>query len=449
MPTLIDKQAVVIGAGMGGLASALALSDHFERVTVLDSDSLPPDGTPRRAIPQGRHVHVLLPGGFLALSNMLPDLGAELLRGGALLMRVDRDLRKEFPGSDPLPQRDLGFDFYAQSRPKLEAIIRQQVRARSNIELEEGVRVERLLAGDAGQRVEGVVCVDADNRIREVSAGLVIDASGRGKFTLGHLEAFGFALPDATRIGVGLGYSTAVFEVPADAPADWKGVFTFPNPPDSSCTGLLFPMEDNQWILTMAGIGDEAPPVDVDEFLSYARNLHTRTIFNAISGAKQVREIVRFGFQESIHRHFAELAEFPQGLLPIGDAICRFNPIYGQGMSVAAQEAEALERLLAERATESEPLDGLAPEYFAAVDRIIEAPWATSVLPDLIYPSTRGERPEDFDEQVKRMVAMNELTFEDAEVHKVTAEVRTLLKPLAALEEDWLTTRLDEYMARK
>jgi len=446
MSTRIGKQAVVVGAGMGGLAAAGALASHFEQVTVLDRDVLPADGAARSGIPQGRHVHVLLAGGHRAVSELFPDFEADLLEAGAVPVRVDRDVRREFPGGRTFPQRDLGFDFYAQSRPRLEGTLRARVRALPNVTLEQECRVQALTSSDGRGTVTGVRYVDAQGRNRELGTDLVVEASGRGSLTYAFLEEIAHPLPEATTIGVDMCYSTAVFQIPEQAPTGWKGVFTYSRPPDSR-SAIMMPLEGGRWILSLGARLGEEPPGGPDGFMEYLRALHSPTILDAVSKAERVGEIARYRFPESIRRHYARLGSFPRGLLPTGDSICRVNPIYGQGMSVGAQEALALNSLLTERAGEADPLDGLAHAFFEAVERVVETPWVTAALPDFAYPGTRGERPADLAEKLRRGAALNRLAAEDERVNQVLLEVRHLVKPHTALDEPWLAELLDAAMA--
>lgn len=447
MSTHVARQAVVVGAGMGGLAAAGALADHFEQVLVLERDVLPADGSGRRGIPQGKHLHVLLAAGHKALGDLFPDFEQDLLRTGAVRVRVDSDMRREYAGHPPFPQRDAGFVSHAQSRPRLEGTVRERVRALANVTLGQECRAGALTTPDGGRTVDGVAYVDVDGRSRVVSADLVVEVTGRGNLTLEFLKETGRPLPQTTTVGVDLSYSTAVFEVPDDAPGGWKGVATYPPAPQSSRGALLLPLEGGRWIVSAGGRAGEEPPGDPDGFMAFLQSLHSPTIYDAVSGAKRLGSIARYRFPESIRRHFARLRSFPRGLLPMADAVCRFNPVYGQGMSVAAQEAQALARLLSERAGEPEPLEGLAPAFFETVERVIETPWMTAALPDLVYPGTRGERPADFQHQIRRIAALNALAAEDARVNKVLLEVRHLLKPQSAFDEPWLAELLAKTMA--
>ena len=203
------------------------------------------------------------------------------------------------------------------------------------------------------------------------------------------LESIGRPLPEETVIGIDIAYSTAVFVIPDDAPPDWKGVMTFPEAPQTSRGALMVPIENGRWILSVGGAHGDSPPGDGDGFVTYVRQLRTPTIYNAIKHAKRAGEFARFGFPASVWRHFERLEAFPRGLLPIGDAMCRFNPVYGQGMSVAAQEACLLCRLLEMRAAERDPLAGLAPAFFAEAQPLLETPWVMAASMDLVYPETR------------------------------------------------------------
>ena len=294
----------------------------------------------------------------------------------------------------------------------------------------------------------GVQCILADGKSDTVEADLVIDTSGRGTLTLGLLESIGWALPEETMIGVDLAYATAIFTMPEVIPEDWKGVFCFPQPPQSSLGALLLPMEGERWIVTVARMHGEALPEDRDGFMACVQQLRTPTIYNALAHARPLGEIARFQFPASEYRHYERLEAFPRGLLPIGDALCRFNPIYGQGMSVAAQEARALRQLLAARTSTGDPLHGLAPAFFAEASALIEAPWAMAAIPDFAHPDTRGERPVDLEQRLKAGHAMNQLAARDPAVHKLMAEVQHLLKPPSVYQDPELTQRLQAILAR-
>ncbi len=447
MSNLIGRQAVVIGAGMGGLTAARALADHFERVLVLEGDALPADPLDRHGVPQGRHVHALLAGGQRALAELFPGFEDSLASAGAVRFRVGLDMRVERPGFDPFPQRDLGFDAFAMSRPLVELTVRRRVQELPSIDLRQGCRVQELVHRADPAAVTGVRYADASGRAESIDADLVIDASGRGMLTLDALAALGRVPPAETTIGVDLAYASAVFAIPDDAPKDWKGVFCFPGIGRASRGSLMLPLEGERWIATVGGRHGDIPPGDEAGFMEYAKELRAPTIYNAIKHAKRLGDIARFRFNESVLRHYQRVESFPRGVLPIGDAICRFNPIYGQGMSVAAMEAVALGQLLGARARERDPLAELAPAYFAEVARIIDTPWAAAAIPDFVHPDTRGERPADFEQTVKFGAALGKLAARDPAVHRLTSEVQHLLKPRSVYQDPDLVQRVRAMMS--
>ncbi|HEY2995137.1 MAG TPA: FAD-dependent monooxygenase [Methylomirabilota bacterium] len=440
MPGLIGRQAIVVGAGMGGLTAAQALAGHFERVVVLESDVLRDDAGDRAGVPQGKHVHLLLAGGQRALSELFAGFEGDLLKAGAVPMRINLDLRSETPAFTPFPQRDLGLVAYAISRPQLELTVRRRVHANGAIELRQRCRVHELVARADGAVVTGVRYEDAGGKAETLDGDFVVDASGRGTLTLRLLDALGRPTPTETTIGVDLNYATAVFEIPSDAPGDWKGVFTLPG--GDGRGGLLLPLEGNRWILTVAGRHSVKPPSDEAGFMVYVQGFRTTTIYEAIKGAKRLGDIARFGFSVSTRRHYDGLPEFPAGLVPLGDAVCRFNPVYGQGMSVAAQEAVGLGALLAHRAAQRDPLQGLAAEFFARAVPLIDTPWMSAVIPDFLHPETRGERPANFEQTLKFGLALSRLAARDPAVHLLNAEVQHLLKPRSVYQDPALVQRV-------
>jgi 2-polyprenyl-6-methoxyphenol hydroxylase-like FAD-dependent oxidoreductase len=448
MPSTIGKRAIVIGAGIGGLTAAAAVAPYFEHVVVIERDALPTQPSTRPGTPQAKHVHALLAGGQRALEQLFPGFERDLERGGAVRVRVGLDLRMERPGYDPFPKRDLGFDSYALSRALIEFVTRACLDGHANVEIRQRCRVERLTADASRRTVTGVEYVDGDGARVTLGAELVAESSGRGDLALELLDSVGLPRPSVTTIGVDIAYASAIYEIPNDASDDWKGVFHLPMPP-SSRGALMLPLEGRRWILTLAGRHGDNPPRDDAGFMAFIQGFRTPTLYNAIRGAKRLGEIVGYRFPESIHRHYERLETFPSGLVLLADAVCRFNPVWGQGMSVAAQEACALSRLLAGRSSEGAPLDGLAQAFFAEAAALIATPWAQAVIPDFIHPQTRGERPADFEQSLMLGLAMTKLAARDPAVHKLTAEVGSLLKPRTVYFDPELRARVMAVMAER
>ncbi|WP_152535413.1 FAD-binding protein [Bradyrhizobium sp. Ai1a-2] len=432
---VIGKQVVVIGAGMAGLAAAGALADHFERVIVLERDRLPDQAVPRLGTAQARHLHALLPGGQRALSDLFPHFERDLVEAGSVPLRMSRDIRMEIPGLGPLPSRDFGWFLYCASRPLIELITRRQVGRLTNVTMRPGCRVLEITASPDGTMVTGVVCETADGRQETLTADLVVDASGRAAPTLALLRSSGLPTPDEIAIGIDLHYTTTTFAIPEDAPTDWRGIATHPHAPERNRGGFMLPAEGNRWVLTLSGRLGERPPDEPEGFMDYARGLETQTIYNAIKHAKRESGFERYAFPASVWRRFDRLGEFPRGLLPIGDSLCRFNPVYGQGMSAAAQQARLLKQLLQGRVTKADPLARLAPAFFSESLPLVEAPWNMSAIPDLVYPETRGDRPADFESRLQYNGALLRAAMHDPAVHRLLAEVQQLLKPPSALQD--------------
>jgi 2-polyprenyl-6-methoxyphenol hydroxylase-like FAD-dependent oxidoreductase len=446
MPNPILKQAVVIGAGMGGLAAAKAVAPHFEKVIVFDRDVLPDAPAPRPGTPQARHTHGLLAGGCRALESLFPGIELDLVEAGAVRYRVRRDMRFEVPGFDPLPQRDLGFDQFGLSRPALERVCRRRVEREPNIEFRPCTRVTEVIASPDNRGVAGVRFEDTRGTPGSLAADLVVEASGRASPTLRFLEAISSATPPAIVIGMDQAYATAVFEKPEDAPEDWLFAVHAPIPSDSSRFGIILPMEGRRWSVSLAVDHGEAPPEDIDRFMAFAKSFRTPTIYNAIRSAKRVGDIARYGMSCSVRRAFDRLDSFPRGLVPLGDSVCRTTPINGQGMSVAAQESCVLSSLLESRERSVDPLAGLAEAFFREIQPLLEAPWAVA-MNDLVYPQTRGERPPDFEKKLQYMRALMRLAAEDPETDRILFEVRSLLRPQSALREPELASRVMSTMA--
>jgi 2-polyprenyl-6-methoxyphenol hydroxylase-like FAD-dependent oxidoreductase len=446
MSKRIGRQAVVVGASIGGLAAARALSPFFERVTIFERDEVPAEARQRSGVPQGRHLHALLAGGNRALETLANGFTDSLVRHGACRLRVGLDVVVEQLPYEPFPRRDLGFVNYSASRPLIEHVLREHCLARDNISLEQGVSAHAIAC--AAGRVTGIQCKLGRGESQLRAADVVVDASGAGELTLACLKAAGLPLPAVTSIGVDINYNTATYEIAPGATSDWLGCMTFPSFPNSTLGALMMPLENERMILSLGWREAESIGVDADSFPTLVDKLRTRTIPDVVRAAKRVGEISRYRFVESRWRHYEHTTHLPIGLLPLGDAICRFNPVYGQGMSVAAQEALALQELLESHGSEPDPLLELGPAFFARSAQLIETPWQMAAIPDFAIPGTRGEKPADLVRSLRIGQAIQALAAEDPEVHKLHLEVLQLLKPRSAYFTDPLGRRVAEYLQR-
>jgi 2-polyprenyl-6-methoxyphenol hydroxylase-like FAD-dependent oxidoreductase len=344
------------------------------------------------------------------------------------------------------PRRDFGRVNYAASRPLLEHTVRRRVRARRNVVIRDQCRVRELVSSADRRSITGARCERIDGSRDTIAADLVVDASARGALMLATLDAMGRARPPETTVGVDIGYATASFEIP-EPRLDCQAVFTFPSAPSDSRCGYLLPVEGNRWMVSITELHCPRPPRDLTEFLDAAKQLRSSTIHDPIRNARPAGMPQRFGFAASSWRHYEAVVDFPQGLIPIGDSLCRINPVYAQGMSVAAREAAILADLLARRARGTGDLAGLPQDFLAEVQPWIAGAWSMSTTPDLAYPQTCGERPADLAHALDSTAALFRVAARDPAVHELLVEVHHLAQPESELREPGLVDRVRAEMA--
>lgn len=268
------KQAVVIGAGMGGLCAAKAVAPFFETVAILERDALPQTPSPRAGTPHDRQLHVLLAGGSRALESLFGGIESRLVKAGAVKVQLAQDVRFEYPGCECLPRRDLGLPLTCQSRPLLEWICRKEVEREPSIEIRPRCRVSALSPAANLEAVTGVQ-FEEDGATRAISADLIIDASGRAAPTLSLLEATGRGKPRESEIGIDMAYGSVIFEPPSDRP-DWKLVNNLAAKPMALRSGAIAPLEGERWMATLMGAHRDGPPNGLDGFMAFAKSSVSR-----------------------------------------------------------------------------------------------------------------------------------------------------------------------------
>jgi len=448
MGSLLGRRAVVVGAGIGGLSMAGALANHFEEVEIFERDRLTSSPASRSGTPQDQHPHGLLAGGLKALGEIFPGFEVDLAQAGAVPVSVARDMQFERPDVGALPRRDFRISLLCASRPLIELVLRRRAEAVANITLQPERRVTGIVPTTSTSGVRGIRFENGSGRPEVLAADLVVDASGRAALTLTLLDALGLERPAATEVGVDISYATAVVDIPPNAPDDWKVVLTQPDPPDGALHAVLVPMEDSRWIIAIANHGRAALVETWEDFLDESRLLITPTIYNALRYARPPRGIRHYRFPASVWKHFERLRRLPHGVLPVADALCRFNPIHGQGMSSAAKQARLLQRVSGQAATEPDPIAALQVGFMADVASVIETPWNMSTSADLAFPKTRGERPEKFEEARQFEAALFRAAVVDPVVHRAMIEVAQLLKPQNELREPEIMRRIEAACAK-
>ena len=385
-------QAVVIGAGIAGLLAARVLSDHFQRVTVIERDSLSDLPDARKGVPQGRHVHALLIRGQQIVGQLFPGLVHHLIAEGAPAVRLGRDLRWFHFGCW---KKNFASDLtsLAVSRPLLELEVRRRVQELSNVTIVDGTVVTRYVADWERARLTGVCIRGRNPQMPEetLHADLVVDASGRGSQTPQRLSELGYVRPQESLVDVDYVYASRVYERPARAP-DWKHLYVIDRPP-SSRGGVVYSIEGNRWMVTLLGAHGDHPPTDEAGFLEYARSLPVPDVHAAIATARPLGPIVAHAFPGSQRRHYEQLSRFPIGLIVLGDALCSFNPVYGQGMAVSAMEAKVLNDCLKELVARRTPnLDALTANFRLRVADAVGLAWQLATSEDLRFAQTPGRR---------------------------------------------------------
>jgi 2-polyprenyl-6-methoxyphenol hydroxylase-like FAD-dependent oxidoreductase len=382
------QHAVVIGASIAGLCAARVLADFYDTVSVFDRDDLPEGPENRSAIPQDRHLHLLMARGALEFDTLFPGLLDDMVAAGVPVL-ANRPEAIHFGAAGHVLGlgRTLRDDFaaYVPSRPHLEWQLRRRVTAMDSVNITTGVAAVPQFDRDR-QRVTGVRLDDREASV--VDADLVVDATGRGARLPAWLDQWGFDRPREDTVDVGIGYATHQVRM-----SDAKIEETIPTVIVAGASrrrprGLgMLRYEDGTWIVTTFGVAKAQPPQDFSGMCALADTMLPPRISTALRSAEPIGPPAFHAYPTSRWRRYDEMTRFPTGILPFGDAVVSFNPTFGQGMTMTSIQAANLRAVL----NSGDP--DIAGQLSRATAKTTYPVWTMNAIGDLILHRATGRQP--------------------------------------------------------
>jgi 2-polyprenyl-6-methoxyphenol hydroxylase-like FAD-dependent oxidoreductase len=322
----------------------------------------------------------------------------------------------------------VGVETFRLSRPALEDLVRARLRAMRRVSLIGGADVRGALYDRSERRFCGAAWTNADGASCEATADLVVDARGRGSRVAEWLRAHGERPPAEERIEIGLSYVTRIFR----ADPSPRGLIVGIGGPAGTRIGAAFPLEGGRLMATLGGYCGDAAPRDSAGFLGFARTLASPELAATIEPLEPLDEARVFQTPASIRRHFERDAAPPAGLIVLGDALCAFNPVFGQGMSSAAMQAEGLAATLEDPAA-ARSGSAFAWSYYARASRAVDLPWQLAAGQDFRVPGVRGVPPAGLSLRRRFGDRLELAATRDAEVAAAMTRVAHLLAPMSSL----------------
>ena len=447
----MTRHAVVIGASIAGLCAARVLARSFDEVTLIDRDELPEGAEMRVGVPQARHVHALITRGARELERLFPGFIEEYRGLGAHELDVTREgaVLRSCGWQRPMAS---GQPVYFATRGLTESIVRRRTLALPQVRLLQRCEASGLLTGEGAARVRGVRLHwrGQASGPSELAADLVVDASGRSSKAPDWLAEIGREAPREELVDAGTGYSSRWYEGPdpASTPAEhwWRLIWIDPDPPGQLLGGVLFPVEGGRFIVTLIGYSRHYPPSDEEGFERALHDLRSPVLARTVALSRPLTPVYAYRGLVNRLRRFHDLADPVPGLVALGDSVCTFNPMYGQGMTIATLCVAALESTL-ERVGPDDP--GLPRAFYQAQIGSVRDAWALATAADMLFPETKSERPPPsrfaraFSSAIR--MAMNR----DQDVLRQITPIYYLLRPNKDLLERRLAARIVAVAARE
>lgn len=434
------QRAVVIGASMAGLSAAAVVASRFGEVVLADRDALGDGAEPRRGVPQGRHAHGLLPAGLQRIEGWFPGYTDDLVADGARLVDLGSDVLWHQAGGRRV-RYESGVRGPVASRALLEHHLRRRVLGLPNVTLRSGAGATGLTTTEDRATVIGVTLDDGET----LAADLVVDASGRAGRTVPWVTALGYPEPPTSHVTIDMRYASRIFRRDPSQRSEW-GLGLIMAPPPGGRQGVYFPLEGDRWMVTLAGFHGDQPPRDPEGFLAFARSLPSPEVAELIETCEPLDEIVTHRLPSNQRRHVERLGQVPGGLVLLGDAVCSFNPVYGQGMSSATIQAEALGRTLDRFGSLD---DRFVRAFYRRSAKAIAPIWQMSTGADFAFPQTTGPKPPGTDLVNRHMARVLMATQVSEEICQRFLEVTCLLRPARDLLTPAMMVKVGKALRRR
>ncbi|WP_033286450.1 NAD(P)/FAD-dependent oxidoreductase [Streptomyces sp. NRRL F-525] len=424
-----STRAVVVGGSLAGMLAAAAVRDFVDSVEIIEAHGLPEGPEARPGVPQAAHFHVLLSGGANAIEELLPGTLKELLSAGANRVPMTTNMLIYSPeGWYRRWQRDSHYLITA-SRDLTDSVVRGQVLKDPRVGARPHTKVTALLG--SSDRVTGVRLRAADGTESDLTADLVIDASGRASRTPQWLGELGIQGPAEDRIDSGIAYASRIYRAPVPT-LNWPVINVQADPRSGAPgrTGGIVPIENGRWHVSLIGTPGAQPTREAAEFEPYARTLRHPVVADLLSHAEPLTDVALTHSTVNRRYYYERLKSWPEGLVALGDSVAAFNPIYGHGMSVAALGAVALRAQLASAGL----TNGLSRKAQRAIARPVELAWSLAVGQDIHYGTTQGRSAGTADRLLQRYVSrLSHTATGSYRVATAMTEVLTLQSPGTAL----------------
>lgn len=421
-------RAVVVGASIAGLLAARVLTDHADEVVLVERDDLGGGPEPRRGVPQGRQVHAVLTRGLTLMEGSFPGVTAEMVDAGGVAGDPGVECHWYVDGRRK-PAAPVGRGISC-TRPFLEWNLRRRLLALPGVRLVQA-RVQGLTTTAHGARVDGVRLGDADGQDDErFDADLVVDCTGRSSRMATWLSEIGYGPPPELGVKVDLGYASRFFRRAPDDRIDGAQVVVSLTDDVRRARGAVASaVENDRWMVTVGGYHHDRPTADVDDFAARVDDDPTVALRRFARGAEPLGDVATHRYPASVRREFHRLPRLPGGLIALGDSVASFNPIYGQGMTSAAMQADVLARYLRAGVDPRQPAAG----YFKGVRPVVNAVWQLSASADFRLAHVRGDKPRGLWALHRVTALYTHATLRDAASHQLFLRVLNLEQPPSAL----------------